>query len=120
MTDVYGRIYEKLEKIGILSVRQYAVIENPPNVPLCVDRLSNDRYAIAHNPLVDGVMVADPDMEIRVFSEKRTAEPLTFQDRSGRRVVYKEAGKVDLKVRNDLTAFLESWLTKLVNEGYRR
>lgn len=120
MTDVYGRIYEKMEKIGILAVRQYAVIENPPGVPLCVDRLGTDRYAIAHNPVVDGVLVADPDMEIRVFPDKRTAEPLTFQDRTGRREVYTEAGKVDLRARNELTAFLESWLTRLVNEGYRR
>lgn len=120
MTDVYGRIYEKMEKIGILAIRQYAVIENPPGVPLCVDRLGPDRYAIAHNPMVDGVMVADPDMEIRVFPGKRTAEPLTFQDRTGRRVVYNEAGKVDLRARNELTAFLDSWLTKLVNDGYRR
>jgi uncharacterized protein YqiB (DUF1249 family) len=120
MGDVYHSIYKKLERIGVFGVRQYAVIEMPPYTPLCIDRLSDSVYALSQNPVIDGVVVADPDVEIRVVHQKRIAEPLCFQDRSGRRVVYPEAGKVDLKAKNDLAGYLDRWLTDLISQGFIR
>lgn len=120
MPDIYQSIYQKLEKIGVLEVRQYAVIERPPYVPLCIDRLSEDVYALSQNPEVDGVMVADPDMEIRVDRIRRTAEPLTFQAGEEKRVVYTSPGKVDLKARTELSRFLDTWLSDLIEKGFIR
>jgi hypothetical protein len=120
MTDIYSSIYHKLEIIGILSVTQYDVIKNDPLEPLYIDRLGPDRYAIAHNRVVDGIMVPDPDMEIKVDHTGKSAEPLTFQDAGGRKVVYPEPGKVNLAVKNELVAYLDRWLTRMVKDGYRR
>lgn len=120
MRDIYRNIYDKLGKVGVFSVNQYAVIENPPYLPLCIDRVSSDVYALSHNPVIDGVVVADPDMEIRVFHQNRTAEPLSFQDRSVRRVVYPEPGRVDLKAKNELADYLDRWLSDLLSRGYIR
>ena len=120
MRDIYRNIYDKLGKVGVFSVNQYAVIENPPYLPLCIDRVSRDVYALSHNPVIDGVVVADPDMEIRVFHQNRTAEPLSFQDRSVRRVVYPEPGRVDLKAKNELADYLDRWLSDLLSRGYIR
>ncbi|MCU0631805.1 MAG: hypothetical protein MUC66_02380 [Methanolinea sp.] len=106
--------------MGILDVRQYAVIENPPHVTLCIDRLSQDVYALSQNPEVDGVMVADPDMEVKVDRLQKTAEPLTFQAGDTRRVVYTAPGKVDLKARNELSRFLDTWLSDLIQKGFIR
>jgi hypothetical protein len=120
MKDVYRSIYEKLDRIGVFSVNQYTVIERPPDLPLCIDRLAGDVYALSQNPVIDGVVVADPDMEVRVFHRNRTAEPLSFQDRSGRRAVYPGAGRVDLKTKNELAEFLDTWLSDLLSKGYIR
>ncbi|HTY15631.1 MAG TPA: hypothetical protein VMC42_07995 [Methanoregulaceae archaeon] len=118
--DIYHSIYHKLEIVGILSVSRYDIIKNEPLLPLYIDRLGPDHYAIAHNREVDGVLVPDPDMEIKVDQIGKTAEPLTFQDVRGRKVVYPEPGRVNLAVKNELVTFLDQWLTTLVNDGYRR
>ncbi len=120
MGDIYQSIYEKLEKIGIFSIHQYAVIERPPYVPLCIDHIGQDVYALSQNPVIDGVVVADPDVEIRVSHQTRIAEPLVFQDRSGIRMVYPEPGKVDLKTKNDLAEYLDHWLSDLLSQGFIR
>jgi len=120
MPDIYQSIYKKLEKIGVLDVRQYAVIEMPPFVPLCIDRLSEDVYALSQNPEVDGIMIADPDIEIRIDRVRKTAEPLTFQAGEIKREVYTAPGKVDLKARNELSRFLDSWLSDLIEKGFIR
>ena len=120
MNDVYSSIYHKLEIIGVLSVTQYDIIKNDPLLPLYIDRLGPDHYAIAHNREVDGIMVPDPDMEIKVDHARKSAEPLTFQNVNGKKMVYPEPGRVNLAVKNELVEFLDHWLTRLVNDGYRR
>jgi hypothetical protein len=120
MGDIYHTIYEKLEKIGVFSIHQYAVIEKSPSVPLCIDRIGQDIYALSQNPVIDGVVVANPDIEIRVSHQNRTAEPLAFQDPTGQRVVYPEPGKVDLKAKNDLAEYLDRWLSDLLSQGFIR
>lgn len=118
MVDIYQSIYAKLERVGIFQIRQYAVIEKPPYTPLCIDRLSDTVYALSQNPVVDGVVIADPDMEVRVVHQQRIAEPLCLQDRSGRRIVYPEPGRVDLRAKNDLAEYLDRWLTDLISQGF--
>ena len=120
MTDVYAEIYRKLDIIGVLSVREYDIVKNEPLTPLYIDRLAEDRYAIARNIMADGVLVPDPDMEIRVDHQKKIAEPLVFQDSKGKKVVYPEPGKVNLSVKNELVRYLDRWLTDMINDGYRR
>jgi hypothetical protein len=120
LPDVYHSIYQKLEKIGVLQVRQYAVIRNDPYVPLCIDRLDESTYAISQNPVVDGIVVADPDIEIKVDSSRKTAEPLTYQDPDTRKVVYTEPGRVNLAHRNEISGFLDKWLSELINQGFKR
>lgn len=118
--DVYNSIYRKLEKMGVLQIKQYAVIRNDPYVPLCIDRLDEVTYALSQNPVVDGVIVADPDIEIKVDNSRKTAEPLTYQDRTTRKVVYVEPGRVNLANRNEITEFLDNWLSELINQGFIR
>jgi hypothetical protein len=120
MTEMYGAIYHKLDVIGVLSVSEYDVIKNDPLTPLYIDRLAPDRYAIARNRVVDGVMVPDPDMEIRVDHDRKFAEPLTYQDQKCRKVVYPEPGSVNLTIKNELVTYLDRWLTEMINDGYRR
>lgn len=118
MEDVYQRIYGKMERMGVFGIRQYAVIEKPPFVPLCIDRISEDCYALSQNKVVEGLMVADPDMEIRIDHTRKIAEPITYQNRSERKVVYPEPGKVNLRVKNELASLLDRWLDVLLSQGF--
>jgi hypothetical protein len=120
MTEIYAAIYHKLDIIGVLSVTDYDIIKNDPLTPLYVDRLAHDRYAIARNRIVDGIMIPDPDMEILVDHEKKMAEPLIYQDANGKKIVYPEPGKVNLTIKNELVKYLDLWLTDMINDGYRR
>jgi hypothetical protein len=116
--DIYHRIYGKMERMGVFGIRQYAVIEKSPYVPLCIDRISEDCYALSQNKVIDGFTVADPDMEIKIDHTRKIAEPITYQDRSERKVVYPEPGKVNLSVKNDLASSLERWLDDLLAQGF--
>jgi uncharacterized protein YqiB (DUF1249 family) len=117
--DIYQSIFQKMEMMGILRVRQYVVIENPPYLPLCIDRLDENMYAISQNPTINGEMIADPDIEIRVYPGEKRAEPMVYQDRNERKVVYPEAGMVNLKVKNELCVFLDHWLNELLLQGFK-
>jgi len=46
------------------------------------------------------------------------AEALSYQDQFGYQYVYPEPGKVDIKAKKDLNAFLNKWLTNLINQGF--
>ena len=65
----------------------------------------------------NGVLVPDPDMEIRVYLVSREAEALMFQNQSGFRHVYGE-GAVDVRVRKSLNEFLHIWLVSLKQQGH--
>jgi len=65
-------------------------------------------------------MVADPDVEVSVDHAKETAEPLVYLSGETRKVVYPEPGKVNLAIRNELSAFLDRWLSDLIAQGFNR
>lgn len=60
---------------GSFSVCGYEVTGNEPLTLHYIDRQAPDRIAIAHYRALDGVMVPEPDMEIRVDHEQEL--PLT-------------------------------------------
>ena len=82
------------------------IIKNDPLIPLYIDRLAPDRYAIARNRVVDGVMIPDPDMEIRVDHEKKLAEPLTYQDQNGRKASIRTGIGQPFNLRTSVVTFL--------------
>ena len=116
--DIYHRIYAKLERMRVFEIRQYAVIEKPPFVPLCIDHIGEDCYALSQNKIIEGSVIADPDMEIRIDHSRKTAEPVAYQDRSVRKVVYPEPSVVNLRVKNELASLLYTWLDELLSQGF--
>jgi hypothetical protein len=116
--DIYQRIYGKLERIGVFEIRQYAIIEKPPYAALCIDRTGEDCYALSQNKVIDGVVVADPDIEIRIDHERKSAEPLAYRDQSVRKVVYPAPGTLNLLVKNELASSLDRWLGELLSQGF--
>jgi len=78
------------------------------------------RIALSHYYRHDsGDMIADPDMEIAVYPDRKMAEALTYQDYFGYRVVYPEPNRVNPRARKELNSFLNTWLSNLIDQGHR-
>ncbi len=119
------RIYKKLEQLGILDVKEHVKVENGSYMPLSIDRLGENRLAIAHNFIQNGDVMADPDMEVMLYPESRMAEALTFQNSAlgTYQEVYAFDGQgkkigVRPRLKKELNAFLEQWLINLVAQGF--
>jgi len=79
------------------------------------------RISLTHYGEQNGDLMADPDMEIKIYKENQTAEALSFQnDYMGvYQIVYPEAGKVYPKLKKELNIFLNQWLTNLFTQGFK-
>ena len=132
--NIHELIFAKLEKLGITSIEGDAaksVIDpNGGMMDLNYDRLGCRKLdlgnyvsydiALAHNYIQNGDVMADPDMEIRVYPEIKHAEALTYQlDGLGIfQRVYPEPGKVYPKLKRELNQFLNQWLKNCIDQGH--
>lgn len=66
-----------------------------------------------------GDMIADPDMELAVYPDRKMAEALSYQDMFGYRRVYPSEDQVDLRAKQELNSFLSQWLSNLLSQGHR-
>lgn len=80
------------------------------------------RIAMAHNFIQNGDVMADPDMEIRIHREQKTAEALTFQlDSLGvYQVVYPQPEIVNTKLKIQLNIYLVRWLKNIKIQGFKK
>ena len=127
-TTIYQRNYKKLEKLGIVRFleekHENAKLKSGSFMDLNLDRLYEEKdfveFAMAHNYIQNGDVIADPDMQIRYYPERKMIEAVTYQDSLGYRQVYFEDGKkVDLKAKRELNTFLGQWLTNLINQRFQ-
>lgn len=68
-----------------------------------------------------GDMIADPDMEIAIYPEKKELEALSFQNSLVYQTVYDDINDpttVDSKARAGQNEFLQLWLTNLKDQGF--
>jgi len=132
--NIHELIFAKLEKLGITSIEGDAaksVIDPDGGMMdlnydhLVCRKLDLGNYvsydiAIAHNYIQNGDVMADPDMEIRIYTEIKYAEALTYQlDGLGIfQRVYPEPGKVYPKLKRELNKFLNQWLKNCIDQGH--
>jgi len=126
--DVHQRIHRDLLRLVPdllrLEVGDARKLHHPPWMDLHVEVLRREPDALVvsltHYGESNGDLMADPDMEVRVYTRPdwKRAEALTFQnDWVGLyRVVYPEPGRVNLLLQHDLNAFLARWLTNLLEQ----
>jgi hypothetical protein len=75
--------------------------------------------ALAHNGLQNGDVMADPDVEVQIYPERKEAEALTFQN--SYLGIYQEVydgDKCNAKLKKDLNVFLDDWLSNIIDSGY--
>lgn len=89
-------------------------------MPLHLQWISDDEIAISHTYELNGDLAYDPEMTFRVDNENGTLEPLTFRQDGSLAVyqeVYPEPGMWRPKLRNELSAFTESWFRNIEDQG---
>jgi len=101
----------KLKSLGFMDL-SIEILEKTPDYI---------RISMTHYGEQNGDLMADPDMEIKIYKEQQTAEALSFQnDYMGiYQVVYPEAGKVYPKLKKELNTFLNQWLSNLKIQGFK-
>ncbi len=78
--------------------------------------------SMSHYYKQNGDLISDPDMVILVNIETKTVEALTFQNAIVYTEVYDNYMKpklVNNKEKRSQNAFLETWLTNLINQGHQ-
>lgn len=125
MVNIYEEIFARLQKLGILDEKgamagEYMRFSSPRLMDLHVDKLFNDIISLAHNGIQNGDVMADPDMQVKIYPGSKSAEALTFQnDYLGIfQEVYPELGKYRPKLKRELNQFLNDWLKNIIEQGY--
>lgn len=115
--NILRDIYVQLQQLGILNESgtmrvSYMRFASSGLMDLHVDRLLATRISVAHNGLLNGDIMADPDVEITIYPERQEATAETFQnDYLG---IYQEP-----QDKRELNVFLHDWLTNIINAGYQ-
>lgn len=90
---------------------------------LSLDMLSSNDdqiiIALAHNYVSNGDIVPDPDMEIRIFKNSKSAEALTYQDIRTYDCVYDDENNADQRLQNSLNSFLNAWLKNCISQNHK-
>lgn len=81
--------------------------------------------ALSHNFISNGDVLADPDMQIKIYPLRKMAEAITYQDTMGYREVYPQVAKngewvemINPKAKRELNSFLKTWLNNLKDQGF--
>ena len=83
--------------------------------------LSTESYrvvSLTHYYEQNGDLVPDPDMMIRVYLDRKTVEPATFQDSYRFQEVYLEGNRWRPQLAKELSSFLATWLVNLKKQGF--
>ena len=116
--NIYEKIYQKLERLGVMKVTGSIHLKSTGYMDLVIEKLEVNHYSLTHYYEMNGDLVPDPDMEIRILPEQRMADALSYQDLYGYRRVY-DGDKVDAKSKKDLNIFLDHWLSNLIEQGFQ-
>jgi uncharacterized protein YqiB (DUF1249 family) len=119
---IYSRLQELeiIDENGIMQAT-FLKFKAPGLMDLNVDKLTEERIALAHNGIQNGDVMADPDVEVRINREGKMAEALTFQnDYLGiYQEVYPEPGSYYPRLKKELSEFLNEWLKNMIESNYK-
>jgi len=113
--EIYTRLLHVVPYLR--NIGAYAKLSASGFMDLHVDILHKNgdvwRISLAHNYKAGGDVIPDPDMEVTVDFDNKTAQAETYQDT----YVYRVAD--DAKSRKELNEFLVLWLSNLIEQGHK-
>ena len=129
VNTIHTRIYNKLAKlIPDLATLEIGEAMNSLGDGVMMDLNLDVLYTGSNHMVISlshyykhpsGDLIADPDMEIRVFFDGRGAEALTYQDSFGYQRIYPDEQHVRPKLKKSLNTFLNTWLGNCLQQNHR-
>ena len=128
---IYSQIYNKLIRLipnlEQMEVGSSQISKSEGFMDLHVDILSEGIVeqrqvkviSLAHYYKQNGDLVPDPDMTIKIYSQYKIAEALTYQDYFAYQEVYPTQTTVNVVPKKDLNAFLKFWLNNCIRQGHQ-
>lgn len=128
---IYSQIYNKLIRLipnlEQMEVGSSQISKSKGFMDLHVDILSEGIVeqrqvkviSLAHYYEQNGDLVPDPDMTIKIYSQYKIAEALTYQDSSVYQGVYPTQKVANVVSKRDLNAFLKLWLNGCIQRGHQ-
>ena len=125
--QLYRKIIQLVPQLEHMQPGDALKLKSEGFMDLNLDVLSRDdnlvvvamsHYFKNHN----GDMIPDPDMEVALYPKHKMAEALSLQDSFGYRKVYPdfpEKKRYYPKAKQDLNAFLNTWLRNLKMQGHQ-
>lgn len=117
--SIERRNYELFEKIAsplLTNSASYMKYGTPNYMDLNIEIIGDDRLAMAHNYVLNGDVMADPDVEFTVDKKNRMLYPQTYQQDS---LQYFERVDGDSIRARELNHFMHEWLTNVVDQKYK-
>lgn len=124
--DIYARIFQKLKKVvpELMTIEECgkSIVPNFMDLNLDVLHKRSNRIVIALSHYYkhpSGDRIPDPDIELEVYPKLEIAEALSYQDSFCYRTIYSDdKGTEDIKAKRELNAFLDQWLSNLIEQGH--
>ena len=125
MNMIYERIFKQLDRLTG-GIREFMARDISSTMrfkalgfmDLIIEKIGTDRISMTHYFEMNGDLVPDPDMEIRIIPNSRMAEALTYQDQLRYQEVYPEPVKVFPYLKHKLNCFLIDWLENIRMQGF--
>jgi len=112
--------YNKLVKIidvDTLKEKGHLKYKSEGFMDLNIDYLNGNNHihniAMAHNYICNGDVIPDPDVEIRIDTEKEIVDVICYQDGFTFKRVENDKNK------KELNNFLNTWLKNILNQEYK-
>lgn len=121
----FQRLRDIIPDLDTLRVGEGRKSKSSGFMDLNLDVLDRDEtgrltIALSHYYELNGDLVPDPDMTMRIDFEQATVEALTYQDIYSYQEVYPDQGRlVNLRLKGELNRFLRTWLTNLKAQRHR-
>lgn len=118
----FERLMQLVPELG--SVRGVLLSRSPDGMDLRLDVLEHSKYtttiALTHHLRMDGVIVVDPFMRIRIYHDAKVAEVLSYQHHSPLQIFHPDAtlNLHNLREKCRINTFLGEWLDYCVAHGY--
>jgi uncharacterized protein YqiB (DUF1249 family) len=119
--DIYHKLLDVIPDLMTIEEVGKSKVEGYMDLGFDVLHRSPERLLIALHHYYrhpSGDMIADPDMEIVVFTKREEAAALTYQDSFGFQAVDRDGGAKNKHCQRDLNRFLSQWLSNLIEQGH--
>lgn len=113
--------YGLLKKLGVLDIKESKLIKYEHFMSLNISLRHNDDVMcvviLAHNIIQDGVVMANPGMEIVLYKRLEIAKPLTYLNLKNIEKVYENNYiNCNYELKKQLDNFLNTWLVNLLKQ----